>query len=138
MIKSSLKILTAISLILIISCKTTDKIASDNPDMTRVESADNLDPAIPLSEHLRKLPGVYVVQDGAQTIITIKGFKSFEGHKEPLFVIDGRMINGGYEAVSGIVDVNDIDSIRVVREVNERMQYGFRGANGVIEIKTKG
>ncbi len=127
-----------LSLIFIVACKTTDKVASDNPDMTRVESASNLDPAIPLSEHLRKLPGVYVVKDGPQTIVTLKGFKSFEGHKEPLFVVDGRMINGGYEALAGMVDVNDIDSIRVVREVNERMQYGFRGANGVIEIRTKG
>ena len=136
--KSIYNILLALSFLSIMACKTTDKMASNNPDMTKVERAGNLDPAIPLSEHLRKLPGVYVVNDGPNTIVTLKGFKSFEGHKEPLFVIDGRMINGGYEAVAGMVDVNDIDSIRVVREVNERMQYGFRGANGVIEIRTKG
>ena len=136
--KSYLNLFLVALLMVTFSCKTSDKLASDNPDMTKVEKAGNLDPAIPFSEHLRKLPGVYVVQDGPKTIVTLKGFKSHEGLKEPLFVIDGRQVSGGFEAVNGIVDVSDIESIRVVREVNERMQYGFRGANGVIEIRTKG
>lgn len=118
-------------------CKTTKESTSPK-DMTHLERTENLDPAIPLSEHLRKLPGVYVVRDGAKTVVTLKGFKSFEGHQEPLFVVDGKMFNGGYEAVAGAIDVNDIESIRVVRDINERAQYGFRGANGVIEIRTKG
>ena len=124
-------------LISVTGCKSSKINNAESLDISKVERAENLDPSIDLAAHLRKLPGVSVINDGGVTKVTMKGFKSFEGHLEPLFVIDGKMFTGGYSAAAGAVDVNDIESIRVIRDINERAQYGFRGANGVIEIKTK-
>ena len=125
-------------LIMITGCNTSkQQISSNNNDLTELESVDGLNTALSLSDHLRRLPGVSVTQNSAITLVTLKGFKSFEGHREPLFVVDGKMFGGGYEEVVGAFDVNDIKSIRVLRDINERAQYGFRASSGVIEITTK-
>ena len=106
-------------------------------DLSHQSEIGYLDPAIPLSDHLRRLPGVNVKGTGLNARITMPGLKTISGDPEPLFVIDGKMIAGGYISAAGTVDVNDIASIRVLRNVNMTSQYGFRGANGVIEINTK-
>lgn len=124
-------------LIMITGCMTSKQQRSSNRDVTELETVEDLNSALSLSDHLRRLPGVSVIQNGAITMVTLKGFKSFEGHREPLFVVDGKMFGGGYEEVVGAFDVNDIKAIRVLRDINDRAQYGFRGSHGVIEITTK-
>ena len=124
-------------LIMITGCMTSKQQRSSNRDVTELETVEDLNSALSLSDHLRRLPGVSVIQNGAITMVTLKGFKSFEGHREPLFVVDGKMFGGGYEEVVGAFDVNDIKAIRVLRDINYRAQYGFRGSHGVIEITTK-
>lgn len=54
-----------------------------------------------------------------------------------LFVVNGQILGGGRRAASNFVPVNDIQSIRVLKNPSETGIYGVQGANGVIEIQLK-
>lgn len=81
--------------------------------------------------------------------IVIRGPKSALGSNQPLFVIDGvivdnsTVVEGGNAALRGmsnrIADINpdDIESMSVLRGGAATALYGFRGSNGVIVITTK-
>ena len=110
---------------------------SKDQDFTQRKGIGNLDPAIPLSDHLRRLPGVSVRGSGFNAKVRMPGLKTYLSDPEPLFVIDGRIIGGGFQSAMVSVDINDIESIRAIRNINDRAKYGMRGSNGVIEIRTK-
>ena len=81
--------------------------------------------------------------------IVIRGPKSSLGSNQPLFVIDGvivdnsTVVEGGNAALRGMsnrmADINpdDIESLSVLRGGAATALYGFRGSNGVIVITTK-
>jgi TonB-dependent SusC/RagA subfamily outer membrane receptor len=86
-----------------------------------------------LAEMLMRVPGVQVQQLSGGTIsVRIRGTNSFQGGKEPLYVLDGVVIPG----VGGLSPF-DIESITVLKDAGATAIYGSRGANGVILIKTK-
>jgi TonB-dependent SusC/RagA subfamily outer membrane receptor len=84
-----------------------------------------------------RFPGVTVAPspDGGVTI-RIRGGTSALGNNEPLYVLDGVVLQ---PSVSGSLAINpyDIASIKVLKESTDITMYGVRGANGVIVIKTK-
>ena len=95
-----------------------------------------------------KVAGVNAVSDGNRTLMTtIRGIKSFYfGAQSPLFVVDGvpiatpRSGGGGYVDISEIVDminIENIESITVLKSANAAILYGSQGVNGVILITTK-
>ena len=63
--------------------------------------------------------------------LRLRGLKSFDV-TEPLFVIDGIPVTN----LAGI-HPNDIESVKVLRGGAESAVWGIRGANGVVEIKTR-
>ena len=80
---------------------------------------------------------------GATTFI--QGLNSLNANAQPLVIVDGvildqqydnQMLHSGFfnDVLSGISPA-DIESVKVLR--NGTALYGMRGANGVIEIKTK-
>ena len=80
---------------------------------------------------------------GATTFI--QGLNSLNANAQPLVIVDGVILNQQYDnkmlhsgffndILSGISPA-DIESVNVLR--NGTALYGMRGANGVIEIKTK-
>lgn len=93
--------------------------------------------SVDLADHLRKFTGVQVIGSGATAMIRIRGTNSINFSSEPLFVLDGMPINGGFESVYTFVNVNDIHSITVLKDPVDLALYGVRGANGVIEIDLK-
>lgn len=93
--------------------------------------------SIPLSDYLRRVPGVTVYGSGSGVKVTIRGASSFTADTEPLYVIDGQRIGRAYAQAASIVSVADIDHIRVLKGVEASAQYGLEGGNGVIEITTK-
>ena len=123
--------------ILITGCSTSSVYQESRQDFNSRPGIGNLDPAIPLSDHLRRLPGVSVKGTGLNAKVRMPGLKTYWSDPEPLFVIDGRMIAGGYQSAMVSVDINDIESIKAIRNINDRAKYGMRGSNGVIEIFTK-
>lgn len=103
--------------------------------------------------------GVQVVADNASpdsgVTINIRGMSSFYGNTQPLYVIDGIILNdastsesaltvGSYnedseQSVNGLMGLNpsDIASIEVLKDASATAIYGALGANGVILITTK-
>ena len=53
----------------------------------------------------------------------------------PLYVIDGFIAGTGYNLSN--LNVNDIESIQVLKDASSLALYGTRGASGVILINTK-
>ncbi|MFH6771150.1 SusC/RagA family TonB-linked outer membrane protein [Gaetbulibacter aestuarii] len=92
-------------------------------------------------------------EPGAPSSIRIRGVNSLTGNTQPLYVIDGVIVDsatedtldplsGGSSYLSpqgGISGINprDIESIEVLKDASATAIYGSRGANGVILITTK-
>ena len=74
--------------------------------------------------------GLNISADGSATI---RGPNSIYGSSEPIVFVNG-MEMGTLSLVNSTLSVYDIQSIEVLKEAAE---YGMRGANGVILIKTK-
>jgi len=71
-------------------------------------------------------------EPGSSADIKIRGIGSFS-NLGPLYVIDGMIINGSQREFN----VNDIESVQVLKDASATALYGARGANGVIVITTK-
>ena len=102
--------------------------------------------------------GMQVITSGgdpdAGISVRIRGLSTFSGNSEPLYVVDGVIINGvsesittitqGYESsiadrTNGLAGINpqDIASIEVLKDASATAIYGSQGANGVVLITTK-
>ncbi|WP_394971113.1 SusC/RagA family TonB-linked outer membrane protein [uncultured Croceitalea sp.] len=84
---------------------------------------------------LGRAAGLQVTQNsgtpGGDFKIRIRGANSISGGNEPLFVVDGQFLD------ISAVNVNDIQSIEVLKDASATAIYGNRGANGVVLITTK-
>ena len=82
-------------------------------------------------------PGVSIVgtsgRAGADPSINIRGQNSFSGSQNPLIVLDGAIYYGSIADVN----VNDVESIDILKDASAAAVYGSRSANGVILITTK-
>jgi len=79
--------------------------------------------------------GVHVTSSGAPgsgSDIIIRGIGSFN-NTNPLYVIDGMIL----ESSQREFNMNDIESIQVLKDASAAALYGARAANGVILITTK-
>ncbi len=70
---------------------------------------------------------------GAAPQIRVRGMGSISASSEPLVIIDGFPVSDGL----GIVNMNDVESIEVLKDAASAAIYGSRAANGVIMITTK-
>ena len=85
-----------------------------------------------------RLRGVTVsALPGGGIAVRMFGPTSVYGGQEPLFVIDGQPTEVAQGRLSWL-DPHDIESITALKDPASLAQYGVRGANGVIVIKTKG
>ena len=83
-------------------------------------------------------------QPGAAQTIRIRGIGSVSAGANPLYVVDGIIINSGdlsrvattANSLAGI-NTNDIESVNILKDAQATSIYGSRGANGVIVITTK-
>jgi len=69
---------------------------------------------------------------GSEPDIKIRGIGNF-GNSSPLYVIDGLISSGGIRDLN----VNDIESVQILKDASAAAIYGNRAANGVIIITTK-
>lgn len=73
-------------------------------------------------------------QPGAKSTVIIRGLGTITGNSDPLYVIDGFPSNSdSFRSINP----NDIESITVLKDASAIAEYGNRGSNGVIVIKTK-
>ena len=71
-------------------------------------------------------------QPGSDMKIRIRGANSISGNNNPLYVIDGMVASD-----IGSLNVDDIQSMEILKDASATAIYGSRGANGVILITTK-
>ena len=84
---------------------------------------------------------------GAPTTVRIRGNSSISINTSPLWIIDGMPVysGGGLERTIGstgqdpmsMINMNDIESIQVLKDAEATSIYGSRGSNGVIIVTTK-
>lgn len=102
--------------------------------------------------------GVQVVSNSAGpdagVTVTIRGASSFNANSQPLYVVDGVIMNidsssnlyanagndrGIDEDTNGLMGIspNDIASMEILKDASATAIYGSQGANGVVLITTK-
>lgn len=121
---------------------------SDVTGAVGVVKADVLQerPAASLNQGLSgRITGVNVSSNsgrpGGRANIRIRGASSVSVSNNPLYVIDGVILNAvdlqnGSTPID-FINPNDIASIEVLKDASSTAIYGARGANGVILITTK-
>lgn len=73
-------------------------------------------------------------QPGAKSSVVIRGLGTINGNTDPLYVIDGFPSNSdNFRSINP----NDIEKVDVLKDAAAIAEYGARGSNGVIVIKTK-
>ena len=92
-----------------------------------------------------KVAGLTVTSDGGnptgESTIRIRGGASLNASSDPLYVIDGVIIDNtrttGLGNPLAMVKPQDIESFNVLKDASATAIYGSRGSNGVIIITTK-
>lgn len=78
---------------------------------------------------------------GAGAQIRIRGGASLSASNDPLYVIDGLVIDNntatGMSNILAMINPNDIESFTVLKDASATAIYGSRASNGVIIITTK-
>ncbi|HKK80912.1 MAG TPA: TonB-dependent receptor plug domain-containing protein, partial [Prolixibacteraceae bacterium] len=84
---------------------------------------------------------------GSKVNIKIRGENSINSSTDPLWVIDGMPVysGGGLEKTIGstgqdpmsMINVDDIESVEILKDAAATSIYGSRGSNGVIIVTTK-
>lgn len=83
-----------------------------------------------------KVPGVYIESNpkpGGGASIRVRGNNSIQYGTNPIFVVDGLVMDSGFEMLSP----DDIATIDILKDASSTAIYGSRGANGVVLITTK-
>jgi TonB-dependent starch-binding outer membrane protein SusC len=83
-----------------------------------------------------KIPGVYIQSNpapGSKASIKIRGSNSIQYGTNPIYVVDGLVIEGGID----MLNPDDIATIDILKDASATAIYGSRGANGVVVITTK-
>jgi TonB-linked SusC/RagA family outer membrane protein len=79
--------------------------------------------------------GVQVItsgQPGSNPTFRIRGTGTI-GNNDPLIVVDGMPLTGGLNQVN----MNDVESMQILKDASSTAIYGARGSNGVVIITTK-
>ncbi len=92
-----------------------------------------------------KLAGVNVTaasgEPGAAQKIIIRGAGSLRSGTDPLYVVDGFLIDNSSQGFStnplNFLNPSDIESIDVLKDASATAVYGSRASNGVVVITTK-
>lgn len=92
--------------------------------------------ATSLQEALQGMASGVVVSNsgrpGDMPRVNIRGLSSFSGESRPLYVIDGLLVDADAN-----FNMNDVESVQVLKDASAAAIYGARASNGVIIITTK-
>ena len=83
-----------------------------------------------------KVAGLYVTmgdaRPGGDSNVLLRGTRSLKGGNSPLYVVDGVALSSINE-----LNIDDVESISVLKDASSQAIYGARASNGVILITTK-
>jgi TonB-dependent SusC/RagA subfamily outer membrane receptor len=140
---SSLSSIIALALTvgLVSGCGSSRKSTDNAPRPEGADvTADDIEraPGQSIEEILKgRVAGVTVVETDGGIAVRIRGQTSIYGSNDPLYVLDGVPITPGPGGSLVGISPYDIESIKVLKDPADTALYGMRGANGVIEIRTK-
>jgi TonB-linked SusC/RagA family outer membrane protein len=84
-----------------------------------------------------KVAGLSVInstgEPGSAATILVRGATQISGSQAPLIILDGAIMEG----TLGDINVDDIESIEVVKGASAAALYGSRAGNGVIAVTTR-
>ena len=100
-------------------------------------SVDAMNTGRTLADYLRTVPGVVVTGHDLNAEVSIRGNTSFYASNSPLFVVDGIPVGNHFPDVARTINVNEVASVRVLKDATSLATWGSRGANGVILISLK-
>lgn len=102
-----------------------------NPLATKFTPSSNVGTALQGA-----VPGILVQQTtgapGSTPYIVFRGGTDFDGSGSPLVVLDGVVVPSLYG-----IDMNDVESLDILKDAASTAIYGARAANGVIIVTTK-
>ncbi|MBG6236273.1 TonB-linked SusC/RagA family outer membrane protein [Pedobacter sp. CAN_A7] len=85
-----------------------------------------------------RIPGVLIQNNnprpGSSASIKVRGNNSIQFGANPIYVVDGTVIDDG---AFNSINPDDIASIDVLKDASATALYGSRGANGVVLVTTK-
>lgn len=85
-----------------------------------------------------RLAGVQITMSegmpGADAVVNIRGRGSITQSGDPLYIVDGIPTDNALS----VLNIQDVESIDVLKDAASTAIYGSRGANGVVVITTKG
>lgn len=116
----------------------SQKKTSVTSSISKVENKllDQMPATRPEAALVGRMPGVSITntrnKPGQAPNITIRGPGSISASNDPLIVIDG-FPGGSFDNIN----MNDVESIEVLKDASSAAIYGSRGAGGVIIITTK-
>jgi len=85
-----------------------------------------------------RVPGVQVIRGaGGGFSLRIRGTSSLYSSSEPLYVVDGMLVQTVPGRGLDWLNPNDIETIEILKDANSLSEYGVRGANGVVVITTR-
>lgn len=86
-----------------------------------------------------RVSGVFVnpsLKPSDDTSLKIRGTNTINSGSNPIYVVDGMVMEnnqGGFNSIN----LNDVESVQVLKDASATALYGSRGANGVVVITTK-
>ncbi|SHF94481.1 TonB-linked outer membrane protein, SusC/RagA family [Mariniphaga anaerophila] len=119
--------------------KVTTPISSVDTERIKTQKTNSLDRSLE-----GQIAGLSVKQTtgspGGGSVMSIRGASSIGASSQPLVVIDGIPVQGGFgkeQSALTLLNQADIKSIDVLKGVSATAIYGSRGANGVILVTTE-
>lgn len=116
----------------------TKKTAVTSTASVSSETIENRPNANMMNVVQGQLAGVNITantgQPGAKPQVVIRGVGTYGANTDPLYVIDGFPSNSdSFRSLNP----NDIESMQVLKDASSLAEYGNRGSNGVVIIKTR-
>lgn len=116
------------------TAKTKLGFSIDKVNAEKLQMVPAGDPATALQG---KVAGIRITKTsgapGSESDIQLRGVKTIFGSSNPLVIVDGVLTTGGLADIN----VQDIQSMEVLKGAAASSLYGSRAANGVISIITK-
>lgn len=133
------KAATEIEVVQITGYRTVTKKTSNVADASvSAKTIENRPNANAINTLQGQLAGVNITastgQPGAKSSVIIRGLATINGSSDPLYVIDGFPTTADNFRT---INSNDIESVTVLKDAIAISQYGNRGSNGVIVVKTR-
>ena len=119
-----------IAMLIGLSTKAQEKIVTDL--ISEIKEAKFVQTEVEISPV--KVSSNFVKTDTSPPSLRIVCIKSIQERNEPLYILDGRLINAKQFSK---VNPNDIQDIKVLKGTEATSIYGNQGRNGVVLLTTK-